>query len=165
MSKEDRSKHLLNKLLQTQRLAVLATQGDDGPYTSLMAIASTDDLKHLIFAAERASRKFANIMQNPRVALLIDDRTADSSDFRSNIAVTAVGKAAEMVGIENEHLQEVFLTKHPDLKKFVEEPACALLACAVERYYIVSNFREVIEFRPERADPLTPKGSLSYFSE
>jgi len=49
----------LKKLLQSQPLAVLATQSRGQPYASLIAFASSDDLKSLYFATTRATRKYA----------------------------------------------------------------------------------------------------------
>ena len=54
-------KQALNRLLSTQKLAVLSTFGNEQPYASLIAFAAADDLKHIIFATTRATRKYANL--------------------------------------------------------------------------------------------------------
>ena len=41
---------MISRLLSTQRLAVLASYGDDQPYTSLVAFAASDDLRAIHFA-------------------------------------------------------------------------------------------------------------------
>ena len=143
----DQAKRLLTHLFQTQRVAVLATQGERGPYTSLMAVAATDDLKHILFATGRATRKFQNIRRNPRVALLLDNRSPGKS--RTNYAVTAVGKTEKIAGEEREALQKIFLSKHPDLRPFVAAPDSAFLKCFVEEYVIVANFQDVTVIKPE----------------
>jgi nitroimidazol reductase NimA-like FMN-containing flavoprotein (pyridoxamine 5'-phosphate oxidase superfamily) len=140
-------KRLLKNLFETQRLAVLATQGRDGPYTSLMTFAATDDLKHLLFATDRVTRKYANISKNPRVSLLIDNRSPNKS--RTNFAVTAMGKTKAPAEHEGESLRKIFLMKHPDLREFVNGPGCVLLSCSVEEYVIVKNFQDVVVYRPE----------------
>jgi nitroimidazol reductase NimA-like FMN-containing flavoprotein (pyridoxamine 5'-phosphate oxidase superfamily) len=140
-------KRLLKNLFETQRLAVLATQGKNGPYTSLMTFTATDDLKHLLFVTERVTRKYANISKNPRVALLIDNRSPQKS--RTNFAVTVMGKAQEPAEEESESLRKLFLTRHPDLREFLNNPGCALLRCLVEEYVIVKNFQDVVVYRPE----------------
>ncbi|MGO9145568.1 MAG: pyridoxamine 5'-phosphate oxidase family protein [Desulfomonilia bacterium] len=90
----------MKALFTGQGLAVVSTQEHGQPYCNLVAFASTDDLKHLIFATNRATRKFANIDENPRVSMLIDNRSNRISDFHEAVAVNAVGLAEEILGPE-----------------------------------------------------------------
>ena len=136
----------LQTLFSSRRLAVLATQHEGKPYASLVAFAATDDLKTIIFATTRSTRKFAYLSSNPAVALLIDNRTNEASDFRSAMAVTASGKAVEIIaGKENRFLQ-LYLAKHPYLKEFVSSPTCGLVKVDVSTYYAVRRFQHVLEF-------------------
>jgi heme iron utilization protein len=90
----------MKALFTGQGLAIVSTQEHGQPYCNLVAFASTDDLKHLIFATNRATRKFANIDENPRVSMLIDNRSNRISDFHEAVAVNAVGLAEEILGPE-----------------------------------------------------------------
>jgi nitroimidazol reductase NimA-like FMN-containing flavoprotein (pyridoxamine 5'-phosphate oxidase superfamily) len=136
----------LQTLFSSRRLAVLATQHEGKPYASLVAFAATDDLKTIIFATTRSTRKFAYLSSNAAVALLIDNRTNEISDFRNAMAVTASGKAVEIIaGKENRFLQ-LYLAKHPYLKEFVSSPTCALVKVDVSTYYAVRRFQHVLEF-------------------
>ncbi|UCH08824.1 MAG: pyridoxamine 5'-phosphate oxidase family protein [Deltaproteobacteria bacterium] len=135
----------IKDLLASQQLAVLATQGGGQPYASLVAVAATDDLKHLLFATTRTTRKFANISKESRVALLVDNRANQDSDFHNAISVTAMGIAREVNDREREHFLKLYLKKHPHLQEFVTSPTCALLNVKVERYYMVSRFQNVME--------------------
>ena len=58
----------LKALFTTQKFAVLATQKDGQPYTNLVASASTEDCKHLLFVTPRATRKFANLASDALIA-------------------------------------------------------------------------------------------------
>ena len=51
------------------------------PYCNLIAIAATGDFGHLVFATTRATRKYADLMADSRVAVLVDNRQNDVSDF------------------------------------------------------------------------------------
>ena len=136
----------LRDLFSSQSLAVLATQGDGQPYGSLVAFAATDDLRHLLFATTRATRKYANMMKDPRVAMVMDSRSNEESDFHQAIAVTATGQVNDAVGSEKDRLVKLYLSKHPHLVDFVSSPTCALVKLEVETYYIVSQFQNVTEF-------------------
>ncbi len=135
----------LKDLFNAQHLGVLATQGGGQPYSSLVAFAATDDLKYLVFATTRATRKYANLSSESRVAMLIDNRSNQDSDFHNAMAVTAMGTAEEVKDSEKDQLLKSYLTKHPYLEGFVTAPTCALLKVRVDKYYLVSRFQNVME--------------------
>ena len=51
----------IKAVFEDQNLAVLSTRDGDQPYSNLVCFAATDDLRYLIFATTRATRKYANI--------------------------------------------------------------------------------------------------------
>ncbi len=139
----------LNELFFSQTLAVLSTNEGEQPYCNLIAFAATDDIRSLIFATNRATRKFTNLMSNSRVSLLIDNRSNKVADFHSAMAVTATGWAAEIPDQDKVDYLKLFLSKHPHLEDFVMSPGCALLRVCVEKYYIVTRFQNVMVFTIE----------------
>jgi nitroimidazol reductase NimA-like FMN-containing flavoprotein (pyridoxamine 5'-phosphate oxidase superfamily) len=136
---------VVNDLFSSQRLAVLSTQSVEEPYGSLVAFAASEDLRNLFFATARKTRKFANIMANPRVSLLMDNRLNRPSDFRDTVVVTVLGRAEEPKESEKGKRLEFFLSRHPDLYAFATSPDCALIQVRVRKYIIVSQFQEVAE--------------------
>lgn len=145
MKKESDFKKRLAELFASQSLAVLSTHGKGQPYGSLVAFAATDDLKCILFATTRATRKYANLSSESRVAMVVDNRSNRDSDFHKAIGVTAMGMAEEIEGGERDRSLKLYLRKHPFLKEFVTSPTCALFKVHVERYYMVSQFQNVVE--------------------
>ncbi len=135
----------IQSLFTSQRLAVLATQDHGQPYSNLMAFAATPDLKHLVFATTRATRKYANLLADPRVSVLVDNRSNKPADFSRAAAVTVLGKAWELQGRERQDYLKIFLNKHPYLDEFTSSPTCALLKVTAEKYILVTRFQEVKE--------------------
>jgi len=131
----------------SQKLAVLSTQDHGQPYINLMAFAATDDLKSLFFATSRATRKYANLMADARVALLIDNRTNQEVDLVNAAALTALGKVLELLGLEREQALSRYREKHPSLKDFVMSPSCSLLRLKVDKYILVTRFQEIREWQ------------------
>jgi nitroimidazol reductase NimA-like FMN-containing flavoprotein (pyridoxamine 5'-phosphate oxidase superfamily) len=136
----------LKDVLATQRFCVLATQGQGQPYGSLVAFAETDDLKQLVFATSRDTRKFSNLKSDARVALVIDSRSNSKSDLKNAVAVTAVGLAHEATGDERERLAGVYLAKHPGLAEFIGSPGIAVCAVEVEDY-VIAKFTGVTKLK------------------
>lgn len=144
MKKSSYIKRVLKDLFSSQPLAVLATQSDGQPYGNLVAFAATEDLEGLLFATVRGTRKFANITKDPRVAMVMDSRTNQRVDFQRAVAVTATGIVEEVESAERDHLMELYLLKHPHLKKFVKSPNSVLLRVKVDSYYVVRKFQNVL---------------------
>jgi nitroimidazol reductase NimA-like FMN-containing flavoprotein (pyridoxamine 5'-phosphate oxidase superfamily) len=124
---------------------VLATQSRGQPYASLIAFASSGDLKSLYFATTRSTRKYANLLGDSRVALLVDNRSNKASDFRWAMAATATGKAKEVSLARRKRVLDLYLAKHPHLRDFVYSPTCALCEIKVQTFFVVTRFQNVVE--------------------
>jgi len=147
MNSAAKLKRLIKSVFRSQNLAVLATHHKGQPYTSLVAFAASADLKSLLFATTRTTRKYANIRADSRVALLVDTRENRDTDFHNAVAVTATGRAAEVRGAAKVRLQKVYISRHPCLEEFLKSLTCALLRVKVERYHVVNRFQNVMELR------------------
>jgi nitroimidazol reductase NimA-like FMN-containing flavoprotein (pyridoxamine 5'-phosphate oxidase superfamily) len=131
-------------LLESQRVGVLGTFGAGSPYCSLVGFSFEPGYGRLYFATTRATRKFANLKETGRVALLVDNRGNREEDLHEASALTAVGPVKEMNGSDRERAASVHLARHPSLAGFLESPTTALLALDVERYFLVRRFQEVM---------------------
>jgi nitroimidazol reductase NimA-like FMN-containing flavoprotein (pyridoxamine 5'-phosphate oxidase superfamily) len=145
MENPDQIKDTIRNLLETQRLGVLSTQAKGEPHASLVAFVVAEDLKSIVFATPRTTRKYANLEADSRAALLVDNRANQASDFRTAMAVTAKGSAAETFGTQREKCLELYLAVHPHLEDFVKSPSCALMLLKVETYQVVRRFQSVME--------------------
>ncbi len=132
---------------RTQRHAVLATVSDCQPYTSLVAFAMTPDMKKVLFATPRNTAKYRNIVNNRRVALLIDTRSNTDAAYMKSEAVTVIGTAKPVRrGSKREALAGVLTKKHPALRRFVREKTTAVIVVEAERCYHTGSFQEVSEW-------------------
>jgi nitroimidazol reductase NimA-like FMN-containing flavoprotein (pyridoxamine 5'-phosphate oxidase superfamily) len=146
MEKAEDIQTQIRDLFAFQNLAVLATHSHEQPYASLVAFAATDDLKYLYFVTPKTTRKFANMVINPQVAVLINSSTNQTADFHRAISVTAVGQADETTSADRKQLLPLYLAKHPYLEEFAKSPTSALMRVTVRSYYLVKNFQKVLEY-------------------
>ena len=149
MVSKDQFRQRLKELFNTQKLAALSTHHAGQPYASLVAFHASDDLKHIYFVTPTSTRKFANLSADNRVAVLVNSSTNQAADFHRAISVTAVGKAEVVDGSDSETIMIQYLAKHPHLEEFVRSPSCALVQVAVDSYYMVKNFQNVMELHLE----------------
>lgn len=147
MSTDVEIQPLLQALFRSQRYAVLATSENEQAFTSLMAFAAAADLRQIVVLTERATRKFANLKANSRVALLIDNRENKGSDTQDSVAVTAIGEAEEVDAENGALLLDLYLARHPYLAEFAASPSCAIIRVKINSYLLVSRFQKVLQWR------------------
>ena len=137
----------LQELFNVQRLAVLGTQSQGQPYNCLVAFAGADDLKYLLFATKRDTRKYREVIANPRVAILIDSRSDQETVFSEALAVTALGTASEIAAHQRETFANIYVTKHPQLEESVHRLDVALLRIDIDEY-VVARFSDTRIIKP-----------------
>jgi len=136
---------LIKKVFTSQRFAVLATQSEGQPYSSLIAFAEADNLRSLIFVTSRDTRKYSNTQANRKVAVLVDSRTNQVSDLQNAVAITAIGTIEEVAESNRDYLSGIYLSKHPQLSDFLHKPSNALMNVVVAEY-VVATFEGVRSF-------------------
>jgi uncharacterized protein YhbP (UPF0306 family) len=135
----------LKTFFESQPHAVLATQNGKAPYASLVSFASNEKLTYLLFATPKATRKYSNILENPSVALLIDNRKNTKEDIQEATTVTALGRVEQIEDFERSIMEKIYLMKHPHLADFLNSPKTAFLKIRVEKYIVVTHFQRVVE--------------------
>jgi nitroimidazol reductase NimA-like FMN-containing flavoprotein (pyridoxamine 5'-phosphate oxidase superfamily) len=135
-------------LLESQRLAVLATNRGGHPYTNLIAFVNTDDLLKLLFITRRDKVKYKNIETDPRTSVQIDNRKNSPDDLNNAKTVTAIGRSNEVPKNKKNYLK-IFIKKHPYLEDFAKDSKSALIAIDVESYIYVSRFKNVRVIKKE----------------
>jgi len=133
----------IRRVLERNRLAVLATQRDGQPHTSLMAFTPLEGLRFLAFATYRKTVKYASIQRDRRVAILVEDREGDAGHSGRRLVLTALGKAIETRPEERQTHLAAHAARHPDLQKFLSSLECEFVRVAVHAYQVVSGVDDV----------------------
>ncbi len=135
----------INQILRSRLTAVLATQGKEGPWTTLVSFSASEDMKTLWFATSRVTRKFANLNWNSNVSMLMDTRTNSVSDLYSASALTAIGHARELNDTERENALALMKEQHGYLSTFLSSPTVAIIQVNIRKYILVTSFQNVRE--------------------
>jgi nitroimidazol reductase NimA-like FMN-containing flavoprotein (pyridoxamine 5'-phosphate oxidase superfamily) len=133
---------------KTERHAVLATVFRGRPYASLVAYALTKDMKGVLFATPKTTRKYKNLIHNKHAAILIDSRKNSARDYMGAESVTIVGKAKSVRrGKRWKDLFTILVRKHPALREFVTSPSTALVLIEAEHCVHVGQFQVISEWK------------------
>ncbi len=135
----------VGRLLASQRVGVLATIYRHTPHQSLIAYIHSQDLHDIFFVTPKYTRKVEAMEEEPRVALLVDNRHNVESDFDACIAVTAKGTVVKLSEQPPPPFISHYLDRHPYLEEFVASPSCSYYRIRVQSYTLVSSFQRVEE--------------------
>ena len=132
---------------QQQRHAVLATDNNGQPYTSLVAFALTGDGRGVLFATPKKTSKYKNILGNNKVSLLIDTRSNSAKGYMQSEAVTICGTASLLrKSRRRDELLKLFIKKHPVLAEFACSSTTALICVTIESAIHAGRFQVISEW-------------------
>jgi nitroimidazol reductase NimA-like FMN-containing flavoprotein (pyridoxamine 5'-phosphate oxidase superfamily) len=143
---EYKHKFFIDNLLAAQLFGVLNTWNKQGPHSSLVAFFSSDDISAIYFAAIRSTQKYRNILENPNVSFLVDNRLNTQNDLRKATSIICYGTAGEITGNERTEISAAYLEKYPSLHNFIGDPECAVVKIKIAKY-VISGFKDVFEYR------------------
>jgi heme iron utilization protein len=136
-------KKYIEDIFKIRRFAVLATEGDGQPHASLIAVTPMEGFRKLIFATYRDTRKYRNLANNGKVAVLVESININSSGLQEGSVLTAFGQVEEIGIIEKNIVFEAHLERHPELLSFMESGDCSLVRIKVDKYQIVRGIDDV----------------------
>lgn len=133
----------IRRVLERNRLAVLATQRDGQPHASLIAFTPLEGMRFLGFATYRDTLKYESIQRDRRVAILVEDRESDARHSGKRTVLTALGEAIETPEQERRAYLATHAVRHPDLQTFLSRPECEFIRVAVHAYQVVGGVDDV----------------------
>lgn len=133
-------------MLDEHNFGVLATSGSEYPYTSLITIAFSDDHQYLLFPTLRQTRKYANMVRDTHVSVLLDNRSSTDRNSDALYAMSVLGTAREVENQLYSICKDRFLLRHPHLTDFVSLPQTALIQVTFKKIVLVEKFEIIREF-------------------
>lgn len=127
-------------ILNASRLAFLATTQDNTPHLSLMNFTYYQLEESIIISTRRDTKKFQQIQENPKIALLIHDfphleGTGGDELCGKSFSITMNG-TAQIIG-ENDVLDEKYRQIHrlsnPDYQQFIVGEKIAIIVLRIEK--------------------------------
>lgn len=149
ISLDEKTQNEIKNILLNEPFAVLSTQGEGQPYSSLVSYACSDDFKKIIFATPLATRKYDLISRCSKVSILIDTRSTNPESINDINAITVVGDAKIIKdSLNNPSYETILLKSHPYLETFIKATTTRIIVVDVDTYIYVRKFQEVFEWNP-----------------
>lgn len=138
----------ISDLLESQVQCVLATVDGVQPCLHLMAYGFSDSLSEIYVASYADTRKVNNMLAQPAVSLLWDNRTVNQQDHVLGFALNAVGKARKLTGAEHQAAANLLIVRNASLAELLASDKVVTFAVAVSAYTFVKGYRDVYEYQP-----------------
>ena len=143
-------------LLGSQVLAVLCTQGETGPYASLMAYCFHPEENSVFMVTRKGTKKYRNISDFPRVALLVDDRCPLAGSPGEAIPALTIQGTVTVEAGENEHdIRKQLGSRLPSLQMLLEDPESVLMRIVLDRFLLLEGPEKALEGTFSRDDEET----------
>lgn len=139
-------KQKLTALLAQEHVAVIVTQGDEWPTATLQAFAETDT-PDLLFIMGGEADKFQNLIRNPNVTVLVDNRDVGNVPTFQVARASIQGIAQEVArdGTEWEPLKEIFLKKNTFEAPFFGSDKLRMVRVKIRRISYAGAARDVFK--------------------
>jgi putative heme iron utilization protein len=145
-SADSNAADLARRLLRRSRQGALATlmSGNGDPYCSLVNLASHPDGSPILLIS-RLALHTQNILGDPRVSLMLDERTA--GDPLEGARIMLAGTAAEARG-EDAMLRRRYLNVHPSSEVFVNFKDFSFFRIRPKGAHLVAGFGRIVDLVP-----------------
>ncbi len=140
---------LTRSLLRRRREGALATlmPGSGDPYCSLVNVASHADGSPILLISRLAVHT-KNILADPRVSLMLDERAA--GDPLEGARIMLMGRAEEVEASALEIVRRRYLNAHPSAETFVDFKDFSFFRIKASGLHLVAGFGRIVDLRPEQ---------------
>jgi putative heme iron utilization protein len=136
-------------LLRRSRQGALATlmAGSGDPYCSLVNVASHVDGSPILLISHLALHT-RNILVDPRVSLMLDERA--EGDPLQGSRIMLAGRAEQASTADLELLRRRYLNAHPSAEIFVDFKDFSFFRIRPSGAHLVAGFGRIVDLKPEQ---------------
>lgn len=134
----------MKDIVKANDLCVLATVSEGKPHCSLMSYLSDEEGHEIYLISHKQTKKYANLMENPTVSLLIDTREEEKGQRRIYIkALTVSGEFQTIKDLEKKHIiRAKFLKRHPHLTDFINDPGTEIFSIKIKSFQLLDGVKD-----------------------
>src|SRR5271168_3269666 len=140
---------LARSLLRRSRQGALATlmAGSGDPYCSLVNVASHPDGAPILLIS-RLALHTQNILADPRVSLMLDERAA--GDPLEGSRMMLAGRAEQAGGNDETLWRRRYLNAHPSAEAFVNFKDFSFFRISPSVAHLVAGFGRIVDLNPQQ---------------
>ena len=134
----------MKDIIKSNDLCVLATVSEGKPHCSLMSYISDEEGQEIYLISHRQTKKYANLMENPTVSLLIDTREKEKGQKRTLINALTVGGEFQTIDDSEkiELIRSKFLKRHPHLTDFIKNSDAEIFSIKIKSFQLLDGVKD-----------------------
>ncbi len=134
----------MKDIVKGNDLCVLATVSEGKPHCSLMSYISDEKGQEVYLISHKQTKKYANLMENPTVSLLIDTREEEKGGKRIYIKALTVSGEFQTIKdpTKRDFIRSKFLKRHPHLKDFLNDPGAEIFSVRVKSFQLLDGVKD-----------------------
>jgi general stress protein 26 len=134
----------MKEIFKGNDLCVLATVSEGKPHCSLMSYISDEEGHEIYLISHKQTKKYANLMENPAVSLLIDTREEEKGQRRIYIkALTVSGEFQTIKDPGKKDLIRVkFFKRHSHLTDFLNDPGAEIFSIKIKSFQLLDGVKD-----------------------
>ena len=134
----------MKDIVKSNDLCVLATVSEGKPHCSLMSYISDEEGHEIYLVSHKQTKKYANLLENPTVSLLIDTREKEKGQRR--IFINALTVSGEFQTIKDPGkrnlIRSKFLKRHPHLTEFLNDPGAEIFSIKIKSFQLLDGIKD-----------------------
>jgi nitroimidazol reductase NimA-like FMN-containing flavoprotein (pyridoxamine 5'-phosphate oxidase superfamily) len=136
----------MKNIVKANDLCVLATVSGGKPHCSLMSYISDDEVHEIYLVSHKKTKKYANLMENPMVSLLIDTREEEKGQRRIYIKALTVSGEFQTINdpVKKGFIREKFLNRHPHLIDFLNDPGAEIFSIKTKSFQLLDGVKDTL---------------------
>jgi len=134
----------MKNIVRGNDLCVLATVSEGKPHCSLMSYISGEEGHEIYMISHKRTKKYANLMENPTVSLLIDTREKEVGQRRIYIKALTVSGEFQVISDpgKKDLIRAKFLKRHPHLTDFLNDPEAELFSIKIKSFQLLDGVKD-----------------------
>lgn len=150
----------MNALLREKDSCVLATVSNGKPHCSLMSYIADRQCREIYMMTYSKTKMYKNLLENPRVSLLIDTRQEGRGIAIGQIKALTVSRVFPKIDpAEGKKVRTQFLTRHPQLEDLVKDLEKKIISIPIQSFQLLEGIR--IPIVPKQIEPTGQRGKFS----
>jgi nitroimidazol reductase NimA-like FMN-containing flavoprotein (pyridoxamine 5'-phosphate oxidase superfamily) len=135
----------MKDIVKRNDLCVLATVSGGKPHCSLMSYLSDEKGREIYLVSHKQTKKYANLMENPMVSLLIDTREEEKGRKRIHVKTLTVSREFQTIKDlgEKDLIRTKFLKRHPHLADFLNSPQADIFSIRIRSFELLHGVKDI----------------------
>lgn len=131
----------IKAFLKEKDMCVLATTREGRPHCSLMAYVADEEAEWIYMVTHRATTKYANVLANEQVSLLVDNRCERLPLDRSKIQALTVHGTFQILedAVKKKRILDQLRVRHPHMQEFLDHPEAEILSVRASSFLFLDG--------------------------